>query len=105
MANTWFEIPLNTGPQKTQVTLLGLDYTLVLTWCDAMNAWRLDLLDGDSSPLVTGIPFLPAVDLLAQYVYLTIGGILYVVSDLGIGVVPDFNALGTTCHLYFVVQT
>ena len=67
-----------------------------------MVAWFLDLADANNNAVLTGIPLVTGLDLLAQYAYLGIGGMLVVQSDNDLSLVPDFNSLGVTGHLYFV---
>lgn len=99
---TVFEIPLTPEPQSMQVSLAGSLYGILLRWCTAAECWVMDLSDSIGVPLVQGIPLVPGTDLLGQHAHLGVGGQLYVQSDVDKGVVPGFDTLGTTAHLYFV---
>jgi hypothetical protein len=52
--------------------------------------------------LVSGIPLVTGVDLLAPYAYLGFGGELLVATDGNTAAVPTYANLGTGSHLYFV---
>lgn len=83
--------------------LAGVTYNMRLTYDVAQDGcWILDIGDADQNLLVSGIPLVTGVDLLAQYAYLGFGGSLIVTTDRGAGEVPTWDGLGVTSHLYFV---
>lgn len=93
------EIPLTPEPQTFSIMLGSTVYELTFTY---RNGWLLDIADASSNPILSGIPLVCGLDLLAQYQYLGIGGALVVLSD-GDGLTPPtFDNLGQSCHLYFV---
>lgn len=97
-----FEIPLSPTPQSFSINLAGVVYNLNFAYRDAPEAgWLLDIADANGVSLVAGIPLVTGADLLAQYEYLGIGGVLYVLSDDNAADVPTFTNLGVTSHLYF----
>lgn len=99
-----YEIPLQPNAQTFQISLGGTVYGLTLHWCDPSNAWTLDVADNSGSPLVQGLPLITGADLLAQYAYLGIGGKLLVQSDFDVSAVPGYTALGSTGHLFLLID-
>ena len=77
--NTAFDVPITPGvPQTFTISLGGTFYNLTLRWSTSMAAWFLDLADANNNAVLTGIPLVTGLDLLAQYAYLGIGGMLVV---------------------------
>ena len=97
-----FEVPLSPQAQYFDVTLLNVDYNMVLTWNAIAGCWVLDIYDPSNVALVLGIPLITGADLLSQFGYLGFGGGLIVTVDAGAGV-PTFDGLGSSGHLYFIV--
>ena len=103
--STAYEIPITPSvPQTFTISLAGTFYNLTVRWSTSMAAWFLDLADATNNFLLNGVPLITGADLLAQYAYLDIGGQLVVQSDNDLSLVPDFDTLGVTGHLYFVVS-
>ncbi|MBV8159141.1 MAG: hypothetical protein JO278_15885 [Dyella sp.] len=74
-----------------------------MLWRDAAyGGWFLDIADAAGNALVSGIPLVTGVDLLAQYSYLAFGFELWVQTDAA-DAPPTFTNLGTDSHLYCVV--
>lgn len=96
-----FEIPLTPVPQSFFVSLVGVQYQFTLQWRDPAG-WFLDIGDANSSPLVSGIPLVTGVNLLAQYAYLRFGFELWVQTDAA-DAPPTYTNLGTQSHLYAVL--
>ena len=89
-------IPLLPGtPQTLKTQLAGVTYNLTLTY---KNGWYLDIADTNKVPLITGIALVVGANLLAQYAYVGIGGMLVVGGDNA----PSFTDLGTNSQLYFI---
>lgn len=101
---TPYEIPLANDPQTLQIPLGGIVYTLTVQFNSIAGSWTLDIADAQRVPIVSGIPMVTGVDLLEQYAYLGIGGRLEVQSDGDVTAVPQFNDLGVTGRLFFVVE-
>ena len=101
---TAYEIPLSGMSQTFSIALAGVTYQLTLQWRNAANGWFLDIADSLSNAVVSGIPLVTGLDLLAQYKYLGIGGQLWVMSDGTPANVPTYTNLGTTSHLYFLTS-
>ena len=100
-----FEIPLTPEAQKFLITLTGVQYQFTLRYRNASvgGGWVLDIADSVGNAILSGVPLVTGCDLLAQYAYLGFGGELWVQSDLDPGAVPDYDNLGVTSHVYFVV--
>ena len=99
---TAYEIPLTATPQRFQIQLASVLYTLQVRWNEQALSWMLDLMAADGTPILTSKPLITGTDLLKQHAHLGIGGALFVQSDGGLDVVPDLESLGTSGHLYFV---
>lgn len=99
-----YEVPTSPQPSSQQIVLNGTLYQLSLNWCDPAQCWMLDVADQNNNPIVGGIPLVTGADLLVQLAYLSIGsgGALIVQSDNNPDLVPSFETLGSTGHLFFV---
>ncbi|MCT4707339.1 hypothetical protein MUA04_02165 [Enterobacteriaceae bacterium H11S18] len=95
------EIPLSADNQLFTLQLAGQQLRLRLIYRDVAG-WVLDILDPDDLPIVSGIPLVPGVDLLAAYGSLGFSGGLWVVSDDETQEYPSKTNLGYGSHLYFV---
>ena len=102
--STAYEIPLIAGPQTFEITLAGVTYNFTIKWNVYANVWVLDIADSNGGNIIDGLPLLVGQDLLAPYGYLGIGGQLVVQSDFDAYAQPTSDNLGSTSHLYFVVQ-
>lgn len=105
---TWqlFEIPLTANPQTFDIVLSRVAYQLTLIYRDAPDAgWLLDIADDQGNPLICGMPLITGTDLLGQFRYVGINGMLVVGSDGNPDAVPDFADLGSSSHLYFLQFT
>jgi len=100
-----FEIPLTPAAQTFLISLAGVQYQMTLQWRDAVNngGWVLDIADSTGNPLISGIPLVTGVDLLAQYKYVGIGVELWVQTDAA-DVVPTYTNLGIQSHLYAITS-
>jgi hypothetical protein len=103
MASTPLLIPLQPTNQTFTITLAGVQYQFTVTWNDANQAWTLDIADGTgANPIVSGIPVVTGVDLLAPYAYLNFGGQLIAQTTNNTNAVPTLANLGTSGNLYFI---
>lgn len=102
---TVYEIPLVAAAQKKTITLNGKQYQLTVRYNTAAGAWNMDIRDSKGTAVLTGVPLVTGVDLLAQYGYLHLGGQLVVQTDGGSQKIPSFTDLGKSSHLFFVVTT
>lgn len=101
---TPYLIPLQNTNQQIQITLAGVLYTLTVRWNEMNEAWTVDIADANSNPIVSGIPLVTGVDLLAPFGYLNFGGQLIAQTTNDANAVPTFDNLGSTGNLYFVVS-
>ena len=95
-------IPTSPEPQRFLITLAaGQTYQLVTQYRDAPEAgWTLDIGEPNGTPIISGIPLVTGINLLAQYQHLIVGS-LFVLSDVETWAVPGFSDLGVSSHLYF----
>lgn len=105
MAQIPYEVPLTPVAQKFRIALGGTTYVLTVQWNNApTGGWVLDIADDSEVLIIGGIPLVTGADLLAQYAYKGFTGKLLVQTDYDLNAVPDFSNLGTTAHLYFLVD-
>ena len=95
-------IPTSPEPQRFLITLAaGQTYQLVTQYRATPEAgWILDIGEPDSTPIISGIPLVTGINLLAQYQHLIVGS-LFVLSDVDMWAAPGFPDLGVSSHLYF----
>lgn len=102
---TFFEIPTIPEAQAFSITLNGVSYLMYLNYRDIdMGGWVLDIADSNNNFLVCGIPLVTGCNLLDQYAYLGINGILIASTDGDFLAPPTFTNLGTRGHLWFGVR-
>jgi hypothetical protein len=101
---TVYEIPLSSKAQFMAIELGAILYKLNFYWNAPNATWMLDIADANDVPLVQGIPIVTGLDLLAPYKYLGFVGSLVVQTDTNPDAVPTYANLGTTGHVFFVVQ-
>lgn len=105
MAQQTYEVPLTPEAQTFSIQLGLKTYQIYLWWNDAdEGGWTIDIADSQSNPIISGIPLVTGVDLLAQYGYLDFGGTLVVLTDDSPDAVPTFTNLGNQSHLYFTTN-
>lgn len=102
--NPIYEIPLVNQAQTLRISLNGVYYRLNVYWNSFSSNWNIDIANDKSVPIVTSIPLIANVDLLHPYDYLGFGGKLVALTDNKIDMPPTYDNLGTTGHLYFVVE-
>lgn len=98
------EVPLISTPQQFSVFLNGVSYDLTLKWNEFGQRWVMDIALTSGGMLVSGIPLVVGQDLIEQFTYFEIGGMLVVQSDYDVLAAPTFDNLGTLSHMYFVTQ-
>ncbi|MEE3504830.1 hypothetical protein QN399_00885 [Pseudomonas sp. 10C3] len=103
MAN--FEIPMTPTPQTFVVSLSGVSYRLTAQWRNSEGAgWVLDIADNSGTPIIQGIPLVTGINLLDQYDYLGLGGVLWCQTTADPDAVPTFTNLGIDSHLYWFTE-
>lgn len=100
---SYFTIPLIATPQKMAIRLGGIGYQLTFQYrnCD-QGGWTIDIADGSGNAILSGIPMVTGINLLAQYKYLQLGGGLFVQTTSNPDAVPTFENLGDDALLYWV---
>lgn len=99
---TFSEIPTSPESQVFTITLNGTVYTMTLIFRDTdMGGWILDIADVNGQNLACGIPLVTGCNLLDQYAYLGINGILITSTDGDFLSPPTFDNMGTLGHLWF----
>lgn len=104
MALKVLEVPLSPKPQTFAIQLAGVSYNMTFRFNSMMDCWVLDLMDASKAPVVSGIPVVTGLDLLAPYRYLGVGGALIAQTVNDPTAVPTFDNLGKTGKVYFVVR-
>jgi hypothetical protein len=96
------EVPLSNIPEKFEMSLNGVSYNIVSRWNDAPEAgWLVDFYDADELPLIMNVPLVSGANLLSQYGYVGIEGLIYVVSDASVYATPTLLDLGTSSSLLY----
>ena len=104
---TVYTIPFTSPPQIFTITLGGTLYTMTVQYRNnALGGWVIDIADQSNNPIVSGIPLVTGVNLLAQYAYLQIGGGggIYVQTATDPDAVPTFGNLGNGAYVYWVTE-
>lgn len=97
---TAYEIPLSAEPQAFNIPLAGTTYGFNVQWNVQNASWIIDIADASGNPIVSGIPMVTGADLLEQFGYLGFQFKMFAQTDNDPDVVPTFDSLGTTGHLY-----
>ncbi|ABO57511.1 hypothetical protein LA345_01050 [Burkholderia vietnamiensis] len=98
-----YEVPLSADVQTFNISLSGTIYRLTLVYRGPAG-WVLDIADASDNPLVSGIPLVTGVDLLAQYKHLGFQGRLWVQGAENPDDVPTFEDLGIGSKVYWVTD-
>lgn len=101
---TYYEIPLSADPQTFNIALAGTTYGFNVQWNVQNASWIIDIADASGNPIVSGIPMVTGADLLEQYAYLGFQFALVAQTDNAPDVVPTFETLGQTSHLYAITN-
>lgn len=91
------EIPLTADNQHFSVILAGATWRISIIWRDFY--WIMELHNDRGGPVISGIPLVTGVDLLAQYAYMDLGFKLVVVCDDSTQDYPTKTDLGGRSHL------
>lgn len=102
---TPFQVPLQPFNQKFTISLGGIVYACRCVWNAFNNSWMLDINDQNGNAICTSVPLITGCNLLAQVMYLLIGGQggqLTCQSSFNPDAVPTYDNLGTVGNLFFV---
>ncbi len=101
-----FLVPLQNLPQNFEISLAGVNYTLVSKWNDSNEGgWVLDIFDAVTNlPIVANIPLITGTNCLDGLDYLGLNGELIVYTDGDETAVPTFENLGVESNLYFLTD-
>lgn len=90
---TAYTIPLTGYPETFSITLNNVNYQMTFLYRDA---WFMDI-----QGVVTGIPLVFGVDMLAPYRYLGFAGSLTLTSTTNDDSPPTYSNLGSTVILTY----
>lgn len=98
-----YQIPVTNTPQRFDISLGGVDYTLVCKWNNSQDAgWVLDIYEvASGAAIVANVPLITGADCLSGLEYLGINGKLIVRTDGDETAVPTYENLGVESFLYF----
>jgi hypothetical protein len=93
-------IPFSSRPEKFSITLNDRQLIIAVNW--NVRIWEITISDVLSQiTLVAGLPLVTGCDILEQYEYLGLGGIMFISQDSGSKDTPTFYNLGKDCNLFF----
>ncbi|WP_387468416.1 phage baseplate plug protein [Photorhabdus sp. RM323S] len=95
------EIPLTASNQMFAIKLGNQNVKMRLIYRDAAG-WVMDIQNNAGVDLLVGAPLIPGINLLEQYPYLGINGMLVIASDADSTEYPTDTNLGLSSHLYFI---
>lgn len=99
-----FRIPLVNGSQRFTIALGGITFQLSLSWCTAGAVWLVSIADYLGNPLVSSLPLVLGVDLLAPYPELAFPGKLVAYNGPETTNAASYEDLGVSGELYFVTS-
>lgn len=95
---TLSEIPLTPDNQQFNAVINHKNYRIKILWRE--SCWVMDLMDEQKKVIISGIPLITGVNLLAQYNWMDFGFALFVGCDDPMQEMPTKTDLGLTSHLY-----
>lgn len=99
-------LPITNTPEKFSISLNGTEFVLVSRWNDAPEAgWIVDFYDEDELPLIMNVPLILGANLLSQYAYIAVEGLVYVINEEPDFPVPTLNNLGISSFVLYEVET
>lgn len=102
---TPYQIPLSPKAQQFFIRLGSKQYFLTWRYNADAPGWMLTIADENRAPLISNLPVVTGLDLLAPLRHLGIEGSLVVQTDNDPDAVPTYENLGTAGRTYFVVTT
>jgi hypothetical protein len=105
MTQEFFRIPLLNKPQSSEITLSGVDYIIINRWSSGMEVWTFSLQSIETEKiLINDMPLITGANLLEQWEYLGIPGILICYTAGDQGEPPTFENLGTDANLFYITD-
>jgi hypothetical protein len=97
-------IPLSGNTESFSIFLNSVQYNINVIWNKWSQLWQLDINDAKNNPILSGIPLVAGVDLLAPYPDLKFGGQLIAANVVQPSVPPSFTDLGVNSYLFFTTS-
>jgi hypothetical protein len=105
MAEQTFRIPLINEPQRFNISLNEVEYTMISRYNPEMPNWMICMINAiTQEPIFTCLPLVTGVDLLSQFRHTGITGSLIVYTDGNGGAIPTLENLGLESNLYYLVD-
>lgn len=102
MTRRAFEIPLSAKAQSFFVSLGGVRYFTTWRYNAESACWMLSIADSGKTPILSNIPVVTGLDLLAPYRHTGIAGSLIVQTDHNPDAVPTFENFGGDGKVYYI---
>lgn len=96
-----FTIPVQNTPQRFEIELAGVTYTLENRFNSVAGYWELEVADAAGVPIVTALPLLAGVNLVEGYPGLPTG-VLAIITDGDETADPTLTSLGDDSKLYYL---
>lgn len=96
------EIPLSPDNQTFNIDIAGTRWRMSIIWREVW--WVMNLADSSGNGLITGIPLITGVDLLAQHAWLGFNFQLSVACDDSTQIYPGKTDFGIRSHLYVITE-
>ncbi len=96
------EIPLSPDNQTFNIDIAGTRWRMSIIWREVW--WVMNLADSSRNILISGIPLVTGVDLLAQHAWLGFNFQLAVDCDDSTQIYPGKTDLGIRSHLYVITE-
>jgi hypothetical protein len=100
-----YKFPLSPKAQSFFVRLGSRRYLTSWRYNAAAGCWLLSIADENKVPILSSIPVVTGLDLLAPYRYAGIEGSLVVQTDHNADAVPTYANLGQDGNVYYVTAT
>jgi hypothetical protein len=98
-----FKIPFSASNQKFNISLGGVTYTIISVWNGEAPAWFIDVINTATQEFViTSLPLVTGVNLLMQFQYTGIKGVLLAYTNGEPTQPPTFTNLGAESNVYYI---
>ena len=105
MARVPYKFPLSPKAQGMFVRLAGTRYWLTWRFNSDSASWMLSIANEAKVPILSNIPVVTGLDLLAPYRYTGIQGSIVVQTAHNADAVPTFDNLGGDGNVFYVTAT